>query len=166
MFIKGIQVFRVVNGKFFCNVKVFCEGEEEVGSFNFDFFICKELDWLVCDIVFISDCSQFGIDMSVIIYGFKGFCYFEVFVRGFLIDLYFGIFGGLVVNLVNVFIFLMVVCQGLEGKIVILGFYDDVRLLEDWECEMMVELFFDEEEFRKLVGVVKVFGEVGYIIFE
>ena len=37
--IKGIQASREVNGKLPCNVKVLCEGEEEIGSPNLDPFI-------------------------------------------------------------------------------------------------------------------------------
>ena len=164
--IKGIQASREVNGKLPCNVKVLCEGEEEVGSPNLDPFIRKELDRLACDVVFISDCSQFGIDMPAITYGLKGLCYLEVFVRGPATDLHSGSFGGAVANPANVLTRLMAACQGPDGKIAIPGFYDDVRPLEDWEREMMAELPFDEEEFRKSVGAVKVFGEAGYTTLE
>ena len=73
--IKGIQASREVNGMLPCNVKVLCEGEEEVGSPNLDPFIRKEKERLACDIFFISDCSQFAIDMPAITYGLKGLCY-------------------------------------------------------------------------------------------
>ena len=164
--IKGIQASREVNGKLPCNIKVLCEGEEEVGSPNLDPFIRREQDRLACDIVFISDCSQFAIDMPAITYGLKGLCYLEVFVDGPSKDLHSGSFGGSVANPANVLACMMAACQGPDGKIAIPGFYDDVRPLEGWEREMMAELPFDEEEFRASVGAVKLFGEAGYTTLE
>ncbi len=164
--IKGIQASREVNGKLPCNIKVLCEGEEEVGSPNLDPFIRREQDRLACDVVFISDCSQFAIDMPAITYGLKGLCYLEVFVDGPSKDLHSGSFGGSVANPANVLACMMAACQGPDGKIAIPGFYDDVRPLEDWEREMMAELPFDEEEFRASVGAAKLFGEAGYTTLE
>jgi len=164
--LKGVQTSIAVNGKLPCNVKVLCEGEEEIGSPNLDPFVRSEKDRLACDIVFISDCSQFGIDLPAITYGLKGLCYLEVFVRGPSKDLHSGSFGGAVVNPANVLARLIAACQGADGKITIPGFYDDVRPLEDWERKQMAELPFDEEEFRQSVGAPKVSGEGGYTTLE
>ncbi len=164
--LKGVEAAVAKHDKLPCNVKILCEGEEEIGSPNLDPFIRKEKERLACDIVFISDCSQFGIDMPAITYGLKGLCYLEVIVRGPSKDLHSGSFGGAVANPANVLTRMIGACQGDDGKIAIPGFYDDVRPIEGWEREAMAELPFDEEEFRESVGAPRVFGEAGFTTLE
>lgn len=67
--------------------------------------------------------------MFVIIYGLKGIVYFELRLWGLSQDLYLGIFGGGVINFLNMLSKMFVVLMDGEGCIVIFGFYDDVVLL-------------------------------------
>jgi len=164
--VKGIETALAVRGKLPCNVKLLCEGEEEIGSPNLDPFIRKERERLACDVVFISDCSQFGIDLPAITYGLKGLCYLELFVRGPSKDLHSGSFGGAVANPANVLTRMIAACQGPDGKVAIPGFYDDVRPIETWERDAMRKLPFDDDEFRRSVGAPKLAGEAGFTTLE
>jgi acetylornithine deacetylase/succinyl-diaminopimelate desuccinylase-like protein len=52
-------------------LKFLIEGEEEVGSANLNTFVAANHEKLKCDIVVISDCSQFGPGQPAITYGLR-----------------------------------------------------------------------------------------------
>ncbi len=164
--LKGIQTSLALRGELPVNVKVLCEGEEEVGSPNLEPFVRDERERLACDVVFISDCSQLGIDMPAITYGLKGLVCLEVFVRGPSKDLHSGSFGGSVANPANVLTRMLAACQEAGGRVAIPGFYDKVRPVADWERRQMAALPFDDEEFLRSTGAPRTFGEEGYTTLE
>jgi acetylornithine deacetylase/succinyl-diaminopimelate desuccinylase-like protein len=164
--LKGVEATLKTRGELPVNVKVLCEGEEEVGSPNLLPFVRAERQRLRADVVFISDSSQFGIDMPAITYGLKGLVYLEAVVRGPAKDLHSGSFGGSVSNPANVLAQMLAACQGPFGRVAIPGFYDDVLPLADWERKEFAALPFSEEEFRKETGVPRLFGEEGYTTLE
>jgi acetylornithine deacetylase/succinyl-diaminopimelate desuccinylase-like protein len=49
-----------------------------------------------------------------------------------------------------------------EGKILVAGFYDDVIDLTDEERQQIARIPYDEEAYKKLVGVDALYGEPGY----
>ncbi len=163
---KGVEAAKHVFGSVPVNVKILIEGEEEVGSPNLGSFIREQKDRLACDVVVIADSSQFARDVPAITYGLKGLVYLEVILRGASTDLHSGSYGGAVANPANVLTRMLAACQGPFGQVGIPGFYDDVRELEDWEREAFRELGFDEEAFRKEVGVKELFGEEGFTTLE
>ena len=164
--VKGVQATLAVHGEAPVNVKVICEGEEEVGSPNLLPFVEREKKRLRCDVVVIADCSQFGVDMPAITYGLKGLVYLEVIVRGAAKDLHSGSYGGSIANPANVLTRMVAACQGPFGKVAIPGFYEDVEPLGDWDREEFAKLPFDEEAFREQVGAPELFGEEGYTTLE
>ena len=118
---------------------------------------------LAADAVVISDSSLFAPGQPSLIYGLKGLCYMEIKVTGPNRDLHSGTYGGAVWNPLNA---LCHIVDGLRdaktGKILIPGFYDDVRPLEAWEREEFAKLPWDEAEYRTELGVPELFGEEGY----
>ena len=77
------------------------EGEEEVGSEGLMDLIEREPERLACDVVVVSDSSQFGPGQPAITYGLKGIAYFELRLTGPKQDLHSGTFGGAVTNPAN-----------------------------------------------------------------
>ncbi|HYG65828.1 MAG TPA: M20/M25/M40 family metallo-hydrolase, partial [Thermoanaerobaculia bacterium] len=118
---------------------------------------------LACDCVVVSDTSLYAPGQPSLIYGLKGLAYMEIRVTGPNRDLHSGTFGGAVANPLNV------LCQIVSqlrdpktGKVLIPGFYDDVRPLEAWEREEFAKLPFDEAAYSDELGVAELFGEEGY----
>jgi acetylornithine deacetylase/succinyl-diaminopimelate desuccinylase-like protein len=53
-----------------------------------------------------------------------------------------------------------------DGRVLVSGFYDDVRPLETWEREMTASLPHKDERYRSEIGVGELFGETGYSTLE
>ena len=164
--VKGIEAALTAHGALPVNVKVLIEGEEEIGSENLRPFVAENRERLACDVVVVSDSSQFGPDLPAITYGLKGIAYLQVTVTGPSKDLHSGSFGGSVANPGNVLLRMLATCFDDEGRVTIPGFYDKVRALEPWEREAFAALPFSEAEYLAATGAKKPFGEPGYTTLE
>ena len=162
--VKAVAALLAERGRLPVNVKFLVEGEEEAGGQAIDEYVKKDGgERLKADAVVISDSSLFAPGQPSLIYGLKGLCYMEIKVTGPNRDLHSGTFGGAVWNPLNA---LCHIIDGLRdaktGKILIPGFYDDVRPLEAWEREEFAKLPWDETAYRTELGVPELFGEEGY----
>lgn len=145
-----------------CNIKFMLEGEEEVGSVNLEEFCRAHADMLACDVVLLSDTSIIDNDTPSITVGLRGLSYVEVEVHGPNKDLHSGVYGGAVVNPVNVLSQMITQLKNDQGKINIPGFYDDVEELSEAERTSMSQAPFDEALYKEQLGIEEVDGEVGY----
>jgi acetylornithine deacetylase/succinyl-diaminopimelate desuccinylase-like protein len=162
--LKGVAATLAERGELPVNVKFIVEGEEESGGEAIDAFVREDAGRrLGCDCVVVSDSSMYAPGQPSLIYGLKGLAYMEVRVTGPNRDLHSGSFGGAVSNPANA---LADIIAGLRdpqtGKILIPGFYDAVRPLEDWERREWAALPFDEQAYQRELGVGELLGEEGY----
>lgn len=153
-------------GKLPVNVKFLIEGEEEVGGANLEHYVAENKAKLACDVAVISDTSQFAPGIPAITYGLRGLAYFELLVEGANIDLHSGTYGGAVANPLNALCGMLASLKDSDGKILVDGFYDDVRPLEAWERDAWAKLPFDEAKYTKALEVPALFGEEGYSTLE
>ena len=98
MHFKAIEAHLSQTGSLPCNIKVFIEGEEEVGSTHLDDFIRSHKTELAADVVVISDSAMFDRGVPSICYGLRGLAYFQLDLTGTASDLHSGSFGGAVAN--------------------------------------------------------------------
>jgi succinyl-diaminopimelate desuccinylase len=164
--VKSAEAWIKSGNKLPVNLKYLIEGEEEVGSEHLYAFIEKNKDHLKCDVVVISDTSQFGPDQPAITYGLKGIAYYELRLTGPKQDLHSGTFGGAVTNPANTLCRLLTALVNDKGQMQVPGFYDDVTPLADREREAFAKLPFNEQNFMKQIGVKGVTGEAGYTTLE
>lgn len=148
------------------NVKLLIEGEEEVGSQNLDKFIEANRERLACDVVVISDTSQFADGVPAITYGLRGIAYYELRLRGPKQDLHSGTFGGAVKNPAVALAEMLAALIDENGRVRVPGFYDGVAELSDAERKQFAALPFDEAAFRRQIGVKDTFGEAGFSTLE
>lgn len=171
---KSAQSWLAAEGELPIQLKFLIEGEEECGSESLTEYLDgkytdskSEVDEkLACDVVVISDSSQFAPGMPAITYGLKGIAYFELRLQGPSQDLHSGTFGGAVTNPGNTLAKMLAALTDSEGRIAIPGFYDHVIPLSDREREEFSKLPFTEAEFMKQIGVDGVSGEAGYSTLE
>ncbi len=160
--IKSAEAWIKTAGKLPVNVKYLIEGEEEVGSEHLEHFIAANKERLKCDVVVISDTSQFGPGVPAITYGLRGIAYFELKLTGPKQDLHSGSFGGAVMNPAIALAKLMSSLINEKGQVQVPGFYDDVTPLTADERKKFTELPFNEESFKKQLGLDALAGEDGY----
>jgi len=148
------------------NLKMFIEGEEEIGSKHLDEFVRNHRDKLAADVVVISDSPMFDRGIPSICYGLRGLAYFQIDVRGTTSDLHSGSFGGAVANPAFVLAQILAQMKDRSGRIKIPGFYEDVQPLRDEERAQWKRLPFNETRYRKELGAPRLFGETGYSTLE
>ncbi len=164
--IKSAEAWMRTAGHLPVRLKYLIEGEEETGSAGLEAYLAAHAAKLACDVVVISDSSQFGPGQPAVTYGLKGLAYFELRLTGPKQDLHSGTFGGGVTNPVNCLSQLLASLIGPGGKVRIPGFYDDVVPLSRRERRQLAALPFDESAFMAQIGVTGVTGERGYTTLE
>ena len=165
MHVKAFE-YMVNTGTLPCNVKFMIEGEEEIGSPNLGKFCEANTDKLKCDIILVSDTSMIGQDVPTITTGLRGLSYLEVEVTGPNRDLHSGLYGGAVVNPVNILAKMIASLTDQNNRITIPGFYDDVLDASPQEREEMARAPFDIEKYKKEIDVDELDGESGYSAME
>ena len=144
------------------NVKFIIEGEEEIGSPSLPKFIDEHKDLLSADIILVSDTSMLNADTPSITTGLRGLAYWNIEVTGPNVDLHSGIFGGAVANPINELCKIITQLQDEKGRITIPGFYDDVVNASAEERELVAQIPFNEDDYKKSIGVKALKGEEGY----
>jgi acetylornithine deacetylase/succinyl-diaminopimelate desuccinylase-like protein len=166
MHFKAIEAHLNQTGRLPLNIKVFLEGEEEVGSVHLDEFVRDNKTLLGADVVVISDSAMFARGVPSICYGLRGLVYYQIDIRGTKSDLHSGVFGGAMANPAFVLAQMLAQMKDKSGRVKITGFYDDVRELSDAERAEWRKLPFDEKKYRKEWGAPKLSGESGYTVLE
>ncbi len=148
------------------NVKFFFEGQEEIGSPQLPKFVAEHKELLACDMVISADGGQFAEDQPLLNVGSKGLCALQIGVYGAKTDLHSGSHGGAVQNPLHALVRLLDSMRSPDGKILVEGFYDDVRPLTEEDRKLIGAVPFDEEAYKRELGVDDVFGEPGYTTLE
>ncbi len=165
MHIKALEMMSTLN-VLPCNVKFMIEGEEEVGSVNLGEWIKQNKNRLKGDVILISDTSILANDTPSIDVGLRGLAYMEVEVTGPNRDLHSGVYGGAVANPVNVLCKMIASCHDENNHITIPGFYDDVLTLSEQERIALNKAPFNENEYKKDLGINAIQGEKNYTTLE
>jgi succinyl-diaminopimelate desuccinylase len=147
-------------------IKFLIEGQEEQGSEVLEAKLPEIAKQLACDVIVISDSSQYAKGQPAITYGLRGIAYFELRVHGPNADLHSGSFGGAVANPALALAKILCDIKSPDGRIQLPGFYDAVVPLEESEREMWRSLGFSDTKFAEALGVSQLTGESGYSTLE
>ena len=149
-----------------CNVRFMIEGEEEVGSSHLGAWIRENKGRLKGDVILISDTSIIANDVPSIDVGLRGLSYLEVEVTGPNRDLHSGVYGGAVGNPIQVLCEMITSMKDKNNHITIPGFYNDVVELTKEERDELNRSPFDEDEYKKDLGVDQLVGETDFTSLE
>jgi acetylornithine deacetylase/succinyl-diaminopimelate desuccinylase-like protein len=144
------------------NIKFLIEGEEEIGSPNLGKFVAENKELLKADAILISDSSMLGMENPSLDIGVRGLAYIEVEVTGPDRDLHSGTYGGAVANPITTLAKMIASCHDENNHITIPGFYDDVLEASAEERTLMNKAPYDENDYKKELGVEELWGEKGY----
>ncbi len=166
MHVAALEAHLRVNGRLPLNVKVVVEGEEEIGSPNFESFLARERERLACDVVVVSDTAVFAEDVPSLTVSLRGLVHWEITVHGPASDLHSGYYGGNVRNPLEALAQMLAALKDADGRVRVPGFYDGVRELTPSERAVYARLPFDEAAEARALGVDALFGEAGYTPLE
>lgn len=148
------------------NIKFMIEGEEEVGSENLGVFVKNNKERLKADVVLVSDTAMISLEHPSIETGLRGLSYLEIEVVGPNRDLHSGVYGGAVANPATILAQMIASLHDENNHITIPGFYDDVVELTEAERQALNKAPYDEEAYKKDLGVDALWGEKGYTTIE
>lgn len=161
MHVKALEILSKTNS-LTTNIKFLIEGEEEVGSPNLGKFVAAHKDLLQCDVILISDTAMISMEHPSMDIGVRGLAYIQVEVTGANRDLHSGVYGGAVANPITILARMIASCHDENNHITIPGFYDDVVEPGQEERNLMAQAPFNEEAYKKDLGVKALWGEKGY----
>lgn len=149
-----------------CNVKFMIEGEEEIGSPSLGKWAADNKEMLKADIILVSDTSMIASVVPSITTGLRGLAYWQVEVTGPSHDLHSGLFGGAVANPLNTLCEMVASVLDKNNHITIPHFYDDVLEATAEERVLLNKAPYNEDNYKKGVGVKTLRGENGFTTIE
>ncbi|HDP34442.1 MAG TPA: dipeptidase [Candidatus Hydrogenedentes bacterium] len=148
------------------NLKYLIEGDEEIGSPSLEDFILANRELLQCDVVLNCDTGIHAPHRPSITYALRGLAYFEFEVTVPDHDLHSGSFGGSIRNPIHVVCDLIAGMHDGNGRIMLPGFYDAVRPLDDEERAQLREAPYSDADWLALTGAPALYGEAGFTTLE
>jgi acetylornithine deacetylase/succinyl-diaminopimelate desuccinylase-like protein len=166
MHLRAAEAMFATRGRLPLNLRIVFEGEEESTSASLPGWLDANRHRLAADAVVISDTGFFEGNLPAITESLRGMLYTQVDVVGAPVDLHSGTYGGAVENPANALARIIAGLKDRDGVVTVPGFYDDVARLDPSARARLDALPFDEEAFRRSIGVPALAGEHGYSVEE
>ncbi|REB74199.1 M20/M25/M40 family metallo-hydrolase [Bacillus sp. 522_BSPC] len=148
----ALKTYQEVVGELPINVKIVIEGEEESGSPNLAKFVEEHRELLKADLVYTSDGPMHESGAPVVLLGVRGMLYVELTAKGAEWDNHSGNKGNIVPNPAWKLVELLNTMKDKDGKVLIEGFYDDLRKPTEKELELIATLPFDADDLKNQIG--------------
>ncbi|GAB4432515.1 MAG: dipeptidase [Chloroflexi bacterium OHK40] len=160
--ILAIEAMLKTSGALPVNVKVFFEGQEEIGSPQIGSFLPHHKELFACDMVLSADGGQYSETEPEILVALRGGCGVQIDVRAAKMDLHSGLYGGVVMNPIHALVMILNSMRSPDGVITVEGFYDDVRPLTPLDRERIAAVPYDVEAIKAELQIPATFSEAGY----
>lgn len=159
MHLAAIEAHLKTRGTLPVNIKVIVEGEEEIGSPNFEKALARYEDRFRADLAVISDTAVYAEDVPSLTTSMRGLVHWEIAVHGPAEDLHSGYFGGLVQNPIEALAQIIARLKDENGRVTVPGFYDGVPDLDERTSSELRGLPFDEAQEAQKLHVPQLAGE-------
>jgi len=166
LFIEAFRAWMNTHASLPVKVTVLLEGEEESGSPSLDPFLKANKKELAADVCMVSDTGMWDINTPAVTYMLRGLVYIEATLHGPSHDLHSGMFGGSLVNPINLLCKIIGELHDKDRRVQIPGFYKGMKELSGAEKKMWKGLKFNEKEFLREAGMKTPFGEKGRTTLE
>lgn len=140
------------------NVKFFFEGEEEAGSPHLAEILRKHRDLVDADLWLIADGPVHQSRRMQLYYGVRGVMGLELTTYGPIRPLHSGHYGNWAPNPLVTLTHLLASMRDEDGRILIAGFYDDVRKLTDAERAAIAEVPAVDEQLKRELALGRTEG--------
>ena len=148
----AIEAYQAIKGPLPLTVKFIVEGEEEIGSVHLKEFVHANKDLVMCDGLIWETAYKNRSDQVVISLGLKGILYIELHAHGANTDLH-SANAAIVPNPVWRLIWALNSLKGADERVLIPGFYDDVRPSTPAEMALLEKMPLDEQGQKTALGI-------------
>jgi acetylornithine deacetylase/succinyl-diaminopimelate desuccinylase-like protein len=149
----AVKTYLDVNPSLPVNVKFMFEGEEESGSPNLAAFVEQHKDLLACQLVYTSDGPLHETGLPMVVLGVRGMLYVELTCQTAKWDNHSGNKGNIVPNPAMRLVQLVASMRdGEDGRILIDGFYDNVKHPTEAELLHLRNLPYDNAQAGRQAG--------------
>lgn len=162
----AVEALLAAKGRLPVNVKFLFEGQEEIGSRDLGPFVAANRARLACDLILSADGAQWSETEPALWMGIKGMCALQIEVETAALDLHSGVFGGAVPNANHALVELLSTLRDHAGRILVAGFFDQVRPLSGEERQAINGVPFNAAAYQAELGVDSLLGEPGYSTYE
>ena len=150
--IKAVEAFLKTSSDLPVNLKFLFDGEEEIGSPSLPAFVDEHLDMLAADAVLTFDAGFDATGQPFVWLGSCGILFVELRAVGSDKDLH-SSRSRLVPNPVWDLVWALATLKGRDEKVLIEGFYDDVRARTDEERRLLKAFPWDDKAAQRDLGV-------------
>jgi acetylornithine deacetylase/succinyl-diaminopimelate desuccinylase-like protein len=155
--VKAVESILKTRGDLPVAVKFVFEGEEEIGGVSLPKYIDKYKGLFEADIGVWESGDKHENGRPSVKLGYKGLAFFEFFVKKADRDVHSGR-AGLVPNPVWRLVEFLSSLRDEKGKILVEGFYDDIKITKEDE-ELLKEIPFNDDETKKEYGLTEFAGK-------
>ncbi len=141
------------DGELPCNIKFIIEGEEETASAHLHDFIRNNMEKLKADACIWEFGGVDHREVPMQYLGLRGICYVELTVESLSTDVHSGLGGSIFPNAAWRLVWALNTLKGLDERILIPGFYDDVIPPSARDREFMEQLPDVADEYKTRYGV-------------
>lgn len=166
MHLAAIEAHMKTHGRLPINVKIVVEGEEEIGSPNFEAAVARYADVFRADVAVISDTAVYAEDVPSLTTSVRGLVHWEITVDGPSSDLHSGYYGGVIRNPIEALATIVSELKDADGRVTVPAFYDGVPELDRAHLAELRNLDFDEAKEARALGVTELAGERGHLPLE
>jgi len=150
--IKAVEALRAC-GKTTAPLKIVLEGEEETGSESLPGFILENRELLAAEVCYAADGPRHDSNRPTIYLGCRGVMGFELRVRTASRDVHSGNRGNVVPNAAWRLLQVLSSMRAPDGRVLIEGFHDDVRAMNEEDGRLLGVLGYDGEKMSRELAV-------------
>ncbi len=164
--LKALEAWKAVQGDLPVNLHFLFIGDEETGCPTLQQTAEKFKEQFQADAVFFPDASTLDVWGPILFLGNRGVLALELSIQTAKSAAHSGSYGGLLKNPALILAQALASMRDQDGRILIRGFYDDLRPIGVVEQKLLAGLQIDTEKKLKSLGASEFWGDPGYSYFE
>jgi acetylornithine deacetylase/succinyl-diaminopimelate desuccinylase-like protein len=165
-YLKALEAWHAVNGELPVSVRMVLIGDDEIGAPSLDSLLKTHTERLKADAIFCADASTLDVWGPVVILGLRGVLAINLVAHGAAYEAHSSSYGALLRNPAVRLAHAIAALRGEDGRILVPGFYDDLKPLGEVERYLLANLKVDREAKLSSLGAAEFWGDPGYEYFE
>jgi acetylornithine deacetylase/succinyl-diaminopimelate desuccinylase-like protein len=159
--VAAVSAWLATAGRLPVNVKVFVEGEEEIGSPTIERFLADYADDLAADVVVVTDAINWKVGTPALTTSLRGLVDCTVEVRTLEHGVHSGLYGGPAVDALTALTTLLSTLVDEQGRVAVPAILDDVPEVTDEQRARLRALDLDVAQWRREAALLDGVGGTG-----